>query len=209
MASIPKIDFKKELKDLYLPKPDAVVLVTVPAMKFLMIDGKGYPGDNPEYQDALEVLYGMSYTLKFTMKKKEVDPFDWTVPPLEGLWYADDPAVFRSGELDEWKWTMMIMQPDRISGEDVSRGIADLKGKKNPKAIEKLYFKTFDEGLCAQIMHVGPYSEEAPTIDKLHAYISDNGYTFNGEHHELYIGDPRRTAAEKLKTVIRHPIRKK
>jgi hypothetical protein len=202
---MPKIDLKKELKHLYEPSVKDFAIVDVPPMNFLMIDGQGDPNTAQEYKESIEALYAMSYTLKF-MAKKDLGT-DYTVMALEGLWWADDIQDFITMNKDAWKWTSMMMQPDLIIQEMVERAIAEVRKKKDPPALSKMRFERFDEGKSVQIMHIGPYSEEGPTIARMHAYIHENGYTENGKHHEIYLSDPRRTDPGKWRTVIRHPIK--
>ncbi len=203
-----KVDFKKKLKEYYSGvTAKEITIVEVPSMNFLMIDGKGYPGTSQEYQDAMETLYPVSYTLKFMMKKKGKD---YVVMPLEGLWYADDMNVFTSEFMerkDEWKWTSMVMQPDFITEEMVESAIDEVKRKKNPTALPKLRFEQYNEGLAAQILYFGSYSDEGPTVEHLHVFIEEKGHERRGKHHEIYLSDPRRTKPEKLKTIIRQPIK--
>jgi len=201
-----KVDFKKELKHLYQPSTKKVEPVDVPEMNFLMVDGYGNPNTSQVYQEAVEALYGMAYTLKF-MSKQKLEK-DYTVPPLEGLWWADNMGAFLDGDKDQWEWTMMIMVPDWITPEMIETAKAELKAKKDPAALDKLYIQKFHEGLAAQITYIGPYAEEGPTIEKIHNFIAQQGFVRSGKHHEIYIGDPRRTAPEKLRTVIRQPMRK-
>ena len=200
-----KIDFKKTLKHLYLPSFKEVGVVDVPEMTFLMIDGKGDPNTAHEYQDAIEALYGTAFTLKFMLKKRGGTP-DYSVPPLEGLWWAEDMSVFIQEKKDDWFWTMMIMQPEFVSREMVSEAAEVVRKKKNPPALSKLRYETYHEGLSVQIMHIGPYAEEGSTIQKLHQFALDQGYQLRGKHHELYISDPRRIASEKMRTVVRQPV---
>lgn len=201
-----KTDFKKELKDLYRPSAKAFSMVEAPPMKFLMIDGAGDPNTAQAYQDALQALYGVSYPLKF-MSKQELGR-DYVVMPLEGLWWAEDMAVFSAtSDKDAWLWTAMIMQPEWITEEMVERALARVREKGESPALDHLRFQVFAEGLSAQILYVGPYADEGPTIARLHAFIAENGYELSGKHHEIYLSDPRRTAPEKLKTVIRQPMR--
>jgi hypothetical protein len=202
-----KIDLKKEFKHLYNPSVKEAGLVDVPAMNFLMIDGAGDPNTAQEYREAIEALYGLAYTLKFMLKKGEA-AIDYVVPPLEGLWWADDMNSFLIGDKNAWYWTAMIMQPEHITLELVNQAREELQKKKNPAALPKLRFEAFHEGLSAQIMHIGSYSAEAPTIEKLHNFIHSSGYNRSGKHHEIYLSDPRKAAPEKLKTVIRQPIEK-
>jgi len=202
-----KIDLKKELKHLFKASTKKATTIEVPAMNFLMIDGAGDPNTSRDFQEAIEALYGASYTAKFNLKKSGEGP-DYAVMPLEGLWWTDDMGRFSMDHRDIWKWTLMIMQPDFVTKEVVNRAMDDLRKKKNPPALSKMRLKRFDEGLSTQIMHKGPYSEEGPTVAKLHKFIEDNGYKMNGKHHEIYMGDPRRCKPDNLKTILRQPVRK-
>ncbi len=203
-----KIDFKKTLKELYQPNSKEVVVVDVPGMQFLMIDGIGSPGDSQEYQDALASLYPVAFKTKFLSKAKGKD---YVVPPLEGLWWADNMKDFTEGNRDKWKWTMMIMQPDWITQDMINEAISITKEKKPELAhlLPKLRLEKYNEGKCAQIMHLGPFSEEGPTIDKVHSRIKEQGGAFEGlsnKHHEIYLSDPRKSKPEKMRTVIRQPF---
>jgi hypothetical protein len=203
-----KVDFKKEFKSLFNPPSREVVIVDVPRFNFLMIDGMGDPRTSKEYMDAIEALFSVSYTLKFMVKKGKL-AIDYGVLPLEGLWWADDMNSFVLGNRDVWKWTAMIMQPEYVTEELFKNAYSQIGEKKNLAALPKLRFESFQEGLSAQIMHVGPYSEEKSNIEKIHKVIKEKGYDLAGKHHEIYISDPRKSAPEKLKTVIRQPMRKK
>ena len=211
MSEIQKLDLKKDLKHLYNPSAKVVSIVDVPPMNFLMIDGQGDPNTAEAYQQALEVLYGLAYTLKFASKREA--GIDYPVMPLEGLWWMEDMGQ-AYGDLDFtadkslWLWTMMIMQPDHIKAAMVEDATDSLRRKKNPAALDRLRFEVFHEGVSAQVMHIGPYSAEKPTIDRVHAHIAESGAAPRGRHHEIYLGDPRRAAPEKLKTVLRHPVAK-
>ncbi|HVO41415.1 MAG TPA: GyrI-like domain-containing protein [Aggregatilineales bacterium] len=200
-----KLDLKKDLKHLYNPSAKEVVLMDVPPMNFLMVDGHGDPNESQPFQEAMEALYAVAYTLKFASKAGGID---YTVMPPEGLWWMDDMREFSMAAKDRWQWTLMIMQPDHITAEMVRQAVEDIQEKKNPPALEKLRFERFHEGLAAQIMHIGPYDAEEPTIARIHAWITAHGYDFHGagKHHEIYLGDPRRTAPDKLKTVLRQPV---
>ena len=202
-----KVDLKKQLKHLYRPSAKEFVVVDVPPMQFLMIDGHGDPNTAQEYQDALEALYAVAYTQKFA-SKKTLD-MDYVVPPPEGLWWAEDMEVFTaSSDKSTWDWTMMIMQPEWVTQEMFREAVAQVEKKKNPPALPRLRLETYDEGLAVQIMHIGPYDAEGPTIARMHAFIAENGYEPAGKHHEIYLSDPRRTAPEKMKTVLRQPVRR-
>lgn len=203
-----KIDFKKELKQLYTSSVKSPSFVEVPDMKFLMIDGEGDPNNSQQFNDAVEALYAVSYTLKFMLKFSKTLENDYVVPPLEGLWWMDDMNLFCTENKDQWKWTMMIMQPEFILDEHVGNALKEVKAKKNPPALSRIRFERYIEGHSAQIMHIGPYSDEKPTIDKLHTFILDNGYKRNGKHHEVYLSDPRKCDPKKMKTIIRQPVSK-
>lgn len=200
-----RVDLKKKLKHLYLPPKDKVVQVDVPTMNYFMIDGEGDPNTAQSYRDALEVLYPLSYTVKF-MIKKGPRAIDYGVMPLEGLWWADDMSSFSVDDKSNWKWTLMIMQPSYIKKAMVDTAISEVKRKKNPVALSKVRFETFHEGKAAQIMHVGPFSEEGPTIEKVHNFIDECGQKRSGKHHEIYLSDIRKADPKKWKTVIRQPM---
>ena len=201
-----KIDLRKEWKHLYKPSPKKVEIVDVPQMNFLMIDGRGDPNTSQEFQEAVEALFGVSYTAKFMVKKGET-AIDYSVMPLEGLWWMDNMAEFSIERKHEWKWTAMIMQPEYVSADLLQAAMAQVEKKKNPAALSKLRFESYQEGEAAQIMHIGPFAEEGPTIAKIHQFIEDNGYALSGKHHEIYLSDFRRAAPEKLKTVIRQSLK--
>lgn len=215
-----KIDFKKELKQLYRPSAKEFQVVEVPPMQFLMIDGQGDPNTAQEYQDAIEALYAMAYKLKF-MSKKTLEK-DYVVPPLEGLWgspemifsltdITDESAwidKFKTSDRDSWQWTMMIMQPDWVTAEMFLEAREQVRQGKNPVALDKIRLESYQEDLCVQILHIGPYAEEGPILAKLHTrYLPENGFSEAGKHHEIYLSDPRKTAPEKLKTVLRQPVK--
>lgn len=200
-----KIDFKKTYKDLYMPGAEAFSEVIVPPLQYLMIDGQGNPNTAPQYTAAVEALYGLAYTLKF-MSKRTLSK-DYAVPPLEGLWWADNPQDFVDRNKEAWQWTMMILQPDWISQELFDQARMTLRDKKNSPALPKVRLQTYDEGYSVHIMHIGSYDDEAPILHTLHTeYLPSHGLTFNGKHHEIYLSDPRKTTAAKLKTVLRQPV---
>jgi hypothetical protein len=198
-----KYDYKKELKHLYLPAKGKFALVDVPPMNFLMVDGEGNPNNSQLFQEACEALYGMAYTIKFALKPQGIE---FTVPPLEGLWWAKNMDAFSLALKDEWLWTVMIMQPEWVTPEIVEKARAELARKKNPVALPRLRFESLNEGLSVQIMYFGAYADEGPTIAAMHQFAEGQGYTLRGKHHEIYLGNPNRTAPEKLKTVIRQPV---
>jgi hypothetical protein len=174
-------------------------------MNFLMVDGAGDPNAQ-EYQEALGALYAVSYTLKFMVKKGEL-AVDYGVLPLEGLWWVDDMSQFSEDNKEAWKWTSMIMQPEYITEELFNKAVEEVRKKKNPPALPRLRFESFHEGLTVQLMHIGPYSAERPTIERLHRFIDEKGHELRGKHHEIYLTDPRRMSPEKLRTLLRQPIK--
>jgi hypothetical protein len=200
-----KIDFKKELKQLYNPSAKEVTAVDVPPMNFLIIDGEGDPNTSQQYKEAIEALFSVSYAIKFMIKKGT--GVDYGVMPLEGLWWVDDMTKFSVERKDQWKWTIMIMQPKYVTVDYVNAAIDNTRKKKGLPALAKLRFENFHEGAAAQIMHIGPYSAEGPNIAKIHAFIRSSGTALSGKHHEIYLSDVRKTAPEKLKTVLRQPMR--
>jgi hypothetical protein len=198
-----KIDIKNELKPLYNPSAKEISVVNVPKMNFLLVDGEGAPA-SPQYIEAIEALFSVAYTLKFMIKKsKEID---YGVMPLEGLWWMDDMTKFSVERKDEWKWTAMIMQPKYVTTADFKTSIESVKKKKNPPALSKVRFESFNEGSTAQIMYIGPFSNEGPTIQRIHVYIQNRGNHLSGKHHEIYLNNPSKTAPQKLKTIIRQPF---
>ncbi len=190
---------------MYNPSAKEVVIVDVPRMNFLMIDGVGDPNKAQEFKDAVEALYSVSYALKFMVKKGKT-AIDYSVMPLEGLWWVDDMSKFSTEDKDAWKWTVMIMQPEFVTKDLFKKALEQVGKKKNLLALSKMRFEGFHGGLSAQIMHIGPYSAEGPTIKKLHNFIREKGYELRGRHHEIYLSDPRKSAPEKMKTIIRQPI---
>ena len=200
-----KIDFRKHFADFYSVPKNKIVIVDVPEMNYLAVDGIGDPNISKPFQEAIEALFSLSYTLKTSIKSGSLG-IDYGVMPLEGQWWMDDMKDFSMDRKDEWKWSAMIMQPDFITNDMVDKSKKDLSGKKNLAALHLVRLENFFDGLCAQILHIGPYSEEPPTITKLHNYIHENGYELTGRHREIYLNDMRRTAPEKLKTIIRQPI---
>lgn len=204
-----KLDLRREYKHLYKPSAKKVSVVEVPPLQFAMIDGvleKGVlPGDSPSYRHALEALYGVSYTLKFASKLRDENPIDYPVMALEGLWWVaeGDFDITRPGN---WRWTSMLMQPEHITAEMFRDAVEQVREKKPNPALDELRLETFCEGLSIQIMHIGPYSTEPDTLEKMDAYRSENGYAYRGKHHEIYIGNPQRAAPENLKTVLRQPV---
>ena len=215
-----KIDFKKKDKDLYLPKTNPVEIL-VPKMNFIMVDGKGNPNDKDgEYPKAIEILYALSYTIKMNKEiRKEVEGyFDYVISPLEGLWWLQDDDMDFSKK-DKYIWTSMIRQPEFVTKEIFDFACNEVKKKKPNLDVSKARFEVFNEGLCVQCMHIGPFDEEYKTTEKIDKYIKENnlmndicGVNEDGKirrHHEIYLSDIRRVNVEKMKTVIRHPVRRK
>jgi hypothetical protein len=198
-----KIDLRKELKHLYNPAKKFVI-VNVPPMNFLKIDGAGDPNTSQAYQDAIQTLFSLSYTLKFMIKK--ASDVDCTVMPLEGLWWTDDMAAFSPDNKSLWHWTAMMMQPEYVTAQAVETARQEVEKKKKLAALDKVRFEPYHEGPAAQILYIGPFSGEGPTITRLHEFIREQGGEVTGRHHEIYLSDFRRVAPEKLKTVIRQPM---
>ena len=211
------LDLKKQFKTLYQPSAKKVELVNVPSLQFAMIDGaieKGYgPGNSPGFAEAVQALYGISYTLKFMLKKRKANAIDYPVMPLEGLLWLTEGDVFDINIKDNWSYTLVIMQPDVITQEIFEEGIAQVRRKRGDSdALSKLRLEFFEEGLCAQVMHIGPYATEPATMERMREFMQENGYRdcvgLGGKHHEIYLGDPRKADPAKLKTVLRHPVEK-
>lgn len=199
-----KIDLKKELKYLYGVSAKAPAEVVVPPLRYLMIDGKGDPNNSPSYAEAVEALFSVSYTAKFMVKKGK-QGIDYAVMPLEGLWWADDLNAFTSNDRAQWQWTMMILQPDFVADATLKTAIAEVQKKKELPGLERLRLDTYIEGRCAQILHIGPFTEEGPTIERLHDFIKSRS-GLRGKHHEVYLSDIRRAAPAKWKTIIRQQM---
>ncbi len=200
-----RVDLRKDLRHLYEPSPREVVQVEVPTMRFVMLDGQGDPNGSDSYQAAVEALFGLSYALKFMVKKGALAT-DYSVMPLEGLWWADDMSRFSVEDKSNWKWTMMVMQPDLVTPTMVAGAVQGLQKKTSAAVLERVRFEPFSEALCAQIMHLGPFSAEGPTIERLHRFIANAGRKPVGRHHEIYLSDIRKAAPAKWRTVIRQPM---
>jgi hypothetical protein len=199
-----KTDFKKEWKELYQPSAKQVSEVDVPALTYLMIDGEGDPNTSKEYAAAVEALFTVSYAVKF-MVKKGPSSIDYAVMPLEGLWWSDNMADFAKDK-SKWKWTMMILQPSFVARKIIDAAMEAVRKKKQLPALSKIRVETLDEGLCAQILHIGPFSAEGPTIERVHQHILSKGRHLCGKHHEIYLSDIRKADPAKWKTVIRQPM---
>ena len=209
-----KIDYKKEYKDLYQPaqKPS---IIEVPEMSFIAVEGRGNPNTSAAYKEAMEILYGLSFTIKMS-KMNGSQPegyFEYVVPPLEGLWYTDETCFdgVNVTDKEKFRWTSMIRQPEFVTEEVFEREKATLAKKKPELDLGKARLMKMEEGLCVQIMHKGSYDDEPQSIEKMKQYIMENGYVEDLSdsrfHHEIYLSDPRRCKVENLKTVIRHPVK--
>ncbi len=194
-----KLDFKKTLKELYDAPSQAVVLVSVPKLQYLMLAGVGDPNTAPQYQAAVEALYSVAYNLKFMLKNE----IDYVVPPLEGLWESDD-----MDDKANWPWTMLIMQPEAVTPGYFQQALEQVAKKKSLHNLDQMCLEALDEGTAAQITHRDPYAAEGPTVAALHQFITANGYKLTGKHHEIYLSDARKTSPEKMKTIIRQPVQK-
>ena len=202
-----KLDLQKELKHLYQPTSREFTIVEVPPMNFLMLDGRGDPNTSEEFQGAMTALYGMSFTLKFASKGQL--SIDYRVMPSEGLWWTDGVLGLNLEDKSKFCWTLMLMQPEHITASTVEQAWKDVQRKRPSPALDRVRFERFVEGWSVQIMYIGPYANEGPTIARMHEFSAQNGYEPSGKHHEIYLGDPRRTAPEKLRTVLRQPVRKR
>lgn len=201
-----KIDFKRSLASYRAPK-GRFEIVDVPEMRYLVVDGHGDPNSSPAYTDALEALYPVAYTLKFG-SKCELGR-DYVVPPLEGLWWADDMAVFTSSrDKSRWYWTMMLMVPEWIGDDMFDDAVAQIAAKKSPVRLRDVRLRSLAEGRCVQTLHVGSFDDEGPVLERMHhGFIPENGLRLDGTHHEIYLSDVRRVAPEKLRTLLRQPVR--
>jgi hypothetical protein len=204
-----KLDLRKQFKHLYQPSAKKVEVVDVPSLQFTLIDGEIEPGASPgtslAFSQAMEALYGISYTLKFMSKQRKENPIDYGVMALEALWWTET-GEYDLTQPEGWKWTAMIMQPDHITTEMFQNALARLHQKKPTPALNLLRLERFSEGLSIQIMHIGPYKTEPATLAKMDAFAAEHGYRMRGKHHEIYLGNPMRAAEDKLKTILRHPV---
>ena len=202
-----KIDLKGAYKPLYSASVKDFALVEVPPLQYLMFDGKGDPNVAPEYPQAIEALYSLSYTLKFMSKR--AFGRDYVVGPLEGLWWAKDMNSFITREKSKWSWTLMILQPDWIEKGHLCAALSEVVMKKGLPGLEKVRLEQLEEGLSAQILHVGPFDDEGPVLKRLHEdWLPANGLVETGKHHEIYLSDARKTEPTKLRTILRQPVRR-
>ncbi len=199
-----KVNYKKILHPYYAPSAKNFSLLEMPTLNYLMIDGAGDPNTAQAYKDAVEALFSLAYTIKFKLKKSGAD---FSVMPLEGLWWADDMEAFTTWRNKNlWKWTMMIMQPEIVTPEIFAATKMEAAKKKVLPALEQVRFAPYDEGLAVQILYCGSYDDEGETIARMHEFAAQSNYQLHKHHHEIYLNDPRRTAPAKLKTVLRHPV---
>ena len=198
------LDLRKELAGLYRPPKGKVVEVDVPLLRYLMIDGQGDPNTSRAYAEAVEALFSVSYVTRFAVKKGS-EKIDYKVMPLEGLWWAGDMSAFTKGDKASWQWTMMILQPDFVEESLIMDSIDRVREKKSLPAIDALRLEAFTEGRWAQVLHIGPFTEEGPTVERLHAFITAQS-GLRGKHHEIYLSDIRRAAPQKWRTIIRQPM---
>lgn len=204
----PKLDLKKSLSGIYKPRGTECILVTPPPLQVVAVEGVGNPNTAQSWIDAVGALYSVAYTLKFMLKALGNTP-EFAMMPLEALWWAPDGEEFRTDDKSNWLWRAFIVLPDFVTQEQVDEALAIAKNKKDLAGLQSVVFSEFDEGPSAQVLHIGPYAEEAPTITRLHAFIEAQGLALSGKHHEIYLSDPGRTAPEKLKTVIRRPVKQR
>lgn len=197
-------ELPKELRQLYFPRAGPPCLVDVPAMKYLMVDGAGDPNTSKEFREAIESLYGLAYTLKFGSKRPGVRKAP--VMPLEGLYWTEDGEGFVPSHKEAWHWTLMLKVPEALRASDVASAVRTLRQKKNPAALGRVRFERWKEGRAVEVLYVGPYSGETSAINSLHEFAEKEGYRIAGRHHEIYLGDPRRSKPERLKTVLRQPV---
>jgi len=202
-----KVDFKKTL-DSYQAKHGQFRIVEVPPLQYVMIDGHGSP-DGSAFAAAVQALYPVAYALKF-MSKQQLNK-DYVVPPMEALWWADDMQVYATREKDRWEWTVMLMVPDWITAEMFEAAKAKAAKKKDaPARLSDVRLETMEEGTCVQTLHIGSYEDEAPVLRRMHnEFIPEHGYELTGKHREIYLSDPRRVAEDKLKTILRQPVKRK
>lgn len=200
-----KIDLRKELKQLYTPPAKQPELVKVPKFNFLMIDGEG-PPETRDFQDSIKAIYNAAYTIKFMFKIDK--KIDFPVMALEGLWWLKTGEPFQIGKREDWCWTLMILQPKIVTKAVLKKAIKKIQEKKNVPDLEKLRLEPFTEGLSVQMLHIGPYATEPVTVEKMHNFIAEHNLVVCGKHHEIYMSDPRRVKPEKMKTVLRHAVKK-
>lgn len=201
-----KVDYKKQLSQLYSAPADRFVIIDVPELAYFMVDGSGDPNVSAAYMEAIEALYAASYTLKF--HSKNALKRDYVVPPLEAVWWSEDMDDFAARRKDRWQWTLMIMVPDFIGADLAATAINMAKARKDLPGLARIRYARLTEGCCVQILHIGSYDDEGPTLARLHAeFLPEQGLVESGHHHEIYLGDPRRAAPDKLRTILRQPVK--
>lgn len=200
-----KVDFKKTLAG-YRARRDQFQILDVPDQQYLMIDGSGDPNTSPAFAEAITTLYPVAYTLKFH-SSRELGR-DYVVPPLEGLWWSDDMAVFTTArDKSRWDWTLMLMVPDWLDSALVAGAMAQVRAKKQPARLDDVRFESLAEARCVQTLHVGSFDDEAEVLARLHEqFISSEGLRMVGKHHEIYLSDFRRVAPQKRRTILRQPV---
>lgn len=211
MKPITTIDFKKD--PIYKARTEPSI-IDIPPLQFVMVDGSGGPessdGASTEFQEAMSILFGILYTIKFWGKKFELPPgyAAFTMAPVEALWWMKDNTPFDMNRPADWAWTAMLRVPGFVTPEFFAEVVEAVSIQKKSDIYKQARLETYHEGQCVQVMHIGPYSAEPPTIAAMHSFVHDNGFVLTGKHHELYFGDPRRTAPEKLRTILRQPVRR-
>jgi hypothetical protein len=201
-----RIDLRRDFRDLYRPSALEIEMVRIPKLQYLMIDGEGSPNSGEGFPQAVQALYVTAYTLKFMLKNEM--KVDFPVMALEGLWWAKHPEAFRLKRWDDWRWTLMIMQPGLVTKTHLKKALTLAFEKKGLPELRRVRLESFTEGLALQLMHVGPYDKEGPAIDRLHSFAAERKLKLVGKHHEIYLSDPRRVNPAKMKTILRHPVRK-
>ena len=202
---IKKRDLRKELKQIYSPSAKEPELVKVPTFNFLMIDGEGAP-ESQQFQEAVQAIYTTAYTIKFTFKFEK--NIDFPVMALEGLWWLKQGMPFQIGRREDWCWTVMILQPEFVTKTTLAKAIRKIKEKKDVPGIDNVRLESFSEGLSVQMLHIGPYADEPKTMQKIEEFSSERGLTASGKHHEIYLSDPRRVKQDRMKTILRHAVKK-
>ncbi len=207
-----RLDLRKQWKHLYQPSARKIEVVDVPELSFLMVDGRiekyRSPSDSPSFIEAVQALFAASYTLKFQSKLRKREAIDYPVMALEALWWVED-GHFEISKPDNWSWRAMMMQPEHITADMLAAALEQLREKKPSPGLHRLRLERFTEGPCIQTMHIGPYSSEPATVERMRAFAEENGYALANQHHEIYLSDPRRCAPAKMKTVLRHGVVKK
>lgn len=209
-STIPKLDLRKQFKDFYRPSAKRVVLVDVPEFLFIALDGSVeagvLPGDSRAFRDAMGTMYGVGYGLKSMSKLRPDDPIDFGVMPVEGLWSTESGTKFEFDWRERSFYTLLMMQPDHITLTMFDRAVRDARAKYPASVLDGLRLERWREGPSVQVMHIGPYDDEPATLAKIEAFADEHGHDFHGRHHEIYVGNPRRSKPENLKTVLRHPV---